>query len=270
MSQFTYEDRFKSAGLKKWVSAAAVADLGNAQAHYLAAGAGLGQGKMGIAMLTCALHNRSGGAAVVGVGARYPLTVWTAGTITAAGVYTDATGAIQDAVTGDFSLHTPADSGSGLLFSAGLPFNILGIIQSVAGDQTTPALVVEYWDGANWVNIAAAAWVAESLVGSTGERLIVFPEPSDWQVGGSGTGVPATAYNLRVRTTNGGAGTVTPLGSQVSLGHALILDPALANNGVSVRLPTNEYNFPRPADAIFPVFSVASRSNAVQTGVRFY
>lgn len=260
-----YETLERSAGAKKFVSATAVADKGDNQALFLP---GTTPFRLGIAVAACALHNRSGGTVQVGLAVRLPAAIWEGGAVTAAGAYTADTADLQDEDTGDFTIHDRADSGSGLLVGADIPFNIVGVVQSAAGDQTTPVLVIEYWNGSAWTDITASAFISDNLGGATGEHVIAFPIPSDWAKGGSGTGVPASRYNLRLRTTQSGAGTTNPLGSQVFLGVAILQVEAVGDNVVADLIRDHEYLFPPQGDALFPVFSTANRGNLVRADVR--
>src|SRR3990167_6713123 len=262
-----YENLSRSAGLKKWVTAAVAADYGDSQALWVPPRVPFA---LGIAVGSASLHNRSGAAVSCGLGARFPVGIWQAGTVTAAGVYTADTADAQDADTGDLVLHDRTDSGSGILIGSEVPFNIVDIIQSVAGDQTTPVLLVEYWNGAAWTDLVAVCLIADALNGGSvpRENVICFPQPSDWAVGGTGTGVPSTTYNLRLRQTTSGAGTANPLASQAFIGHAKMLLEALGDNGVSALIRDHEYIFPRSCEALFPLFSVANRGNAVEADVR--
>lgn len=262
-----YENRSESAGNKKWVSAVAAADFGDAQALWVPPKVPFAYG---IAVGAASLLNRTGAPAQVGLGARYPVAAWQAGQITSAGAFTDDTTDAQDPGINDFLMHTGADSGSGFLLASMVPFNAVGLIQGTAGDQTTPTLIVEYWDGAAWQNIAASALIADNFITGTGEKLLVFPLPSDWVLGGSGTGVPQTTYNLRVRHTNGGAGTVNPLADQIYIGQAKMLMEALADNAAVTLIRDHEYCFERVAEALFPILSAANRASHVEADVRAY
>ncbi len=264
---FRYENVSRSAGNKKWVSPTAVADYGDAQALWIPPRLPF---PLGIAVGAAALTNRSGAAADCGLAVRLPVGIWEAGQVTSAGAYTADTADAQDADSDDFPLHNRADSGSGFLVGCDVPFNILGIVQSAAGDQIGPTKIVEYWDGAAWVDIVASLLINDGLVAAgTGEKVLCWPLPSTWVAGGSGAGVPGR-YNVRVRHTTGGAGTVDPAASQVFVGVAKMLTPGLADKSTASLIRDHEYLFPRQGEALFPVFSVAHRGNLVEVDVRPY
>lgn len=262
-----YDSRSQSAGNKKWVSAAAVADFGDSQALWVPPKL---PWPYGIAVGAATLHNRTASALQVGLGARYPISAWQAGQITSAGVFTDDTPDAQNATINDFPMHSGADSGSGFLIASAVPFNAIGVIQGTAGDQTTPTKIVEYWDGSAWQNILASLLIDDNLITGTGEKLLVFPLPADWANGGSGTGVPQTTYNLRVRHTSGGAGTVNPLASQLFIGQAKMQTEALASNAFASLIREQEFLFERVSEALFPIFSAADRANTAEVDVRIY
>lgn len=263
-----YRHIARGTGAKKFVSATAVADYGDAQAWAVRTSA---QSRLRFALGHILLLNRSGSAAVVGVGVRYPIAAWTAGQVTSAGVFTDDTADAQSATTADFPLHDRTNSGSGFLISSTDRFNCLGLVQSAAGDQTTPTKIVELWDGTSWVDLVATLFVSDTLIGGgTGEKLLWWPLPPDgsWVTGGSGTGVPSGSYNARVRHTTVAAGTADPVASQVFVGFGELVSFSLANNTSTLMDRAQQLVLPAVGDAIFPVFSVASANNYGAVDVR--
>jgi hypothetical protein len=257
----------QSALAKKFVSATAVADYGDSQAIAVAP-TGRRSGLLFV-LGNVSLVNRSGGALACGLAVRFKTTAWAAGQVTAAGAYTADTTDAQDAESGDFPLHNRADSGSGFLVSADEPFDVLGLVLSAAGDQTTPVKILEYWNGASWVDIVASAVINNTLIGDgTGEKVLVWGLPPNWAVGGSGTGVPATRYNLRCRHTHSGAGSADPAASQLFVGRTVLMVPTLANNAVLSQAQEYGVRCPVSGDALFPVFATASAANEVMIGYR--
>ena len=189
-----------------------------------------------------------------------------AGQVTAAGVYTDATVAAQDATAGDFTLwQFGIATGNGFLVGASDRFNTLACVQSVAGDQTTPVLKLEYWNGTAWIDSTAALLVVAVLsAGGIGEKLLVWGMASDWAKGGSGTGVPQTTFNIRVTHTVAVGGAVNPLASQVFVGWSQLLYPDLAHLTQGVFQYTEPVRFPRAGVALHGLFSTASLANHVE------
>jgi hypothetical protein len=260
-----YQTLSGSAGLKKFVSATAVADYGDSQALLRTSGPGFEVGSV-------RLVNRSGSLATVGVGVRYRIDSWVAGQVTAAGAYTDATTAAQDATAGDFVLwQLGIATGNGFLVGASERFNTVSLIQSVAGDQTTPVLKLEYWNGTAWTDLTAALLVTQALLASgLGEKLLVWGLPADWARGGSGTGVPQTTYNVRVTHTVATGGAANPTASQVFVGQSQLVFPDVANGGQGSFAYNAAVRFSRLGTALYPVFSVAAFGNIVELQYRLY
>lgn len=264
-----YDDPYtvfsQSAGNKKFVSATAVADWGNSQAIVRQpARSTLNAFTIGGARW----YNRTGLGAYLGLAVRFPLAHWWAGQVTAAGVYTDATADAQNSTTGDFPLHDRAASGSGCIVSASERFNIVGIIYTTAGDQTTPVLLVEYWNGTAWVDMNAtdgAMIVADALNGATlEEKLLTWALPPDWALGGTGTGLSQSRYHIRIRQTHSGAGTVDPLAAQLFVGYA-----HMQSGGVELLATDYGVRYPQIGDALYPVFSAPAAANMIEVAVRF-
>lgn len=260
-----YDNISRSAGNKKWISAAVAADYGDSQALWKPSTTPLAHG---VAVGAATLHNRSGGTVNVALAGRFPVGIWYAGTVTSGGALTDDTTDAQDADTADFTMHDRTDSGSGFLISCDAPFNCIGVVQSAAGDQTTPVKIIEYWNGSAWTDIVSSLLISDGLIGaSTGEKVLLFPHPSNWTQGGTGTGVSSSRYNLRVRHTHSGAGTANPVASQIFVGYAKLLFEGLADNSVLSWIRNLEIRFPRVCDALFPVFSTANAGNCVEIDV---
>jgi hypothetical protein len=168
-------------------------------------------------------------------------------------------------------MHTRADSGSGFLVGCAVPFNILGIVQSIAGDQVSPVQIIEYWNGSAWTALTAGLLIADTLIGGgTGEKVLCWPTPSDWAVGGTGTGVPADKYNIRVRHTTSGAGTANPAASQLFVGYAKMQVAEMPDKTSVALVRESEYLFPPQCDSLWPVFSTAGVGNTVEVDVRPY
>jgi hypothetical protein len=62
----------------------------------------------------------------------------------------------------------------------------------------SPVYVVEFWDGAAWT--AGTISTAPSFL-ATGNTIGKYRPAGAWAIAGSGTNVPATAYNVRLRAT---------------------------------------------------------------------
>lgn len=263
-----YESISKSTGNKKFVSAVVAADNGDSQALYVAPSTPFQQG---IAVGTATLQNRSGSTCQVGLAVRLPTSLWEAGQITSAGVYTADTTDAQDVGAGDFPLHDRADSGSGFLVGCGVPFNTLGIVQSVSGDQSGATLIAEYFNGTSWVDITSSLLIADAIIGdASAEKVLCWPLPPDMAVSGDVAGQPATKYNARIRHTTTGAGASNPAASQIFVGFSKMQIEGLTNNGIASLTRDHEFCFPPQGDALFGVFSTASPANMAEVDVRLY
>ena len=78
------------------------------------------------------IHNRSGSAAVVGIGGRIPTALWSLGTWDDSGygagvAYADDTTDAQDAGTGDVPLDTVATNSDGVAIGCEIPFSIASL-----------------------------------------------------------------------------------------------------------------------------------------------
>lgn len=218
--------------------------------------------RRGIEVASAQWINRSGGAAVVGLGVLFPNTLWRAGQVTAAGVYTDDTVDARDVGADDFPMHTRTDSGSGFTIWSPHRFNIVSVVQGVAGDQVNPVLIVEYWDGTQYVDWVANLYLAADLNTGTGEKNIAFPMPPNWVKGG--TGMAVDGYVLRVRQTTGGAGTTNPAATQIHVGRLHAFHMALADDTAYVLTHDQAgFRFPPEGTMLFPYFSVADAANEV-------
>lgn len=259
-----------SPGAKKFVSATAAADFGDSQALVPSA-----QGRLtgnAIEVGAVRLVNRSGSTAIVGLGVRYATAGWVAGQIDATNVFTDDTGDAQNATTGDTLLwQRGITTGNGFLVGATERFNTLGIIVSAAGDQTTPVLLLSYFNGTTWVDMTATLIVSDALVAAgTGEKVLAWNLPVDWQRGGSGTNVPQTMYNVKVTHTVATGGTADPTASQIFVGYTQLVVGNVANLAQAAYDYESASRFPRSGQALYALFSVASMANIVECQWRWY
>lgn len=251
----------QSAGAKKWISATPVADYGDSQALVRPPPR---RSLRAIEVARLRFWNLSGAGVHLGLGVRFPVANWWAGTTTTGGTYADATAEAQNPTVDDLVLHNGAESGSGIVIGATDPFNILGVLVSRVGDQVAPVLVIEYWNGSAWIDMTAAVLVSESLNATLGERVLAWPLPGEWVPGGTGANLPAGRYQVRVRQTHGGAGTVSPAASQVFVGWTWLYPGSIESVDCQVPL-----RFPAIGEALFPYFSVADAANMIDLAVRF-
>lgn len=214
------------------------------------------------------LQNRSAGALAAAIVALIPDSMWTAGQITTAGVFTADTEDAQDAGADDFKLFNQAEAGSGHLLSCDVPFGAISYDVTTASVGAAQTHVIEYWNGA-WTAIAAAGMLVDiprsaGQVFAAGEVLVLFDPKTDWIVGGTGVDVPATKYNLRLREPV--SSTTAALARRIYLGQVIDSVDALAASGVYP--PYNKY----AAGMMLPIwtagltgaFGTADESNTIE------
>lgn len=226
--------------------------------------------------------NNSGSALDMALAVRFRNANWVAGQVTAAGVYTADTDAAQDETTGDFQLHDRTDDGSGFLVGADVPWNVLGVIVSAAGDQTVTNRIVEYWNGTAWTPLLNASVTAlfigetsgnQIFVDGTGEHIHVWEIPADWVIGGTPVAtVPQDKFNIRFRVDSSAAGTADPTASQMFVGEALLQEPQLASGAGNAKEYTFHppLRFARQGDALFAIKDTVALDAYVQVAHRFY
>lgn len=231
------------------------------------------------------LHNRSGGDAIVGVGGRLPVSLWSAGlwddsAYVAGTVYIDDTTDWQDAGAGDFLLGTTSTNDDGILISCSVPFNIASIVVGTAASGGAPAFSLHYsiasagtGFSSNWGTITNP-YVAP-LFTATGEQLIWFEPPVDWVpvttataiINRHGATVPL-GYSILVKQTT--AGTVSAgLGTIAVLGRMLLTTEAVADNEILNNIGGIELALPAQCDAICAAISVANSQNRASVNYRY-
>lgn len=167
------------------------------------------------------LQNISAGTVSLCLAGFFPDSAWTAGQWVAVGTtLTDDTTDAQDAGTNDFPINTTTIN-DGHIIGCTYPFGL------VSYDMTTATIggalegIIEYWNGTAWTAIAATGMHVDiprvaGVQWAAGELIIMFDPPVDWAVGGTGTGVSATKYNLRYASS--AAGTTAGLARRIYVG----------------------------------------------------
>lgn len=214
------------------------------------------------------LHNRSGGVAVLGIGGRLPVSMWTVGQMIADGTYTDDTIDAQDSGASDFALTTTTNNDGFAVFGL-IPFNIVSILVGTAASGGSPAWDLQYTlAGGSWGTIANA-YVAPIFT-ATGEQLVWFEPPTDWavSVAGHGTGVPVGSYGIRVRATTA-PNAVAGVGTSMVLGRMFFTKESLDDNDVLTNIGGGELPLPPQCDAICAAISVANSQNRVSVNYRY-
>lgn len=231
------------------------------------------------------LHNRSGGAAVMGIGGRLPINLWSAGlwddsAYVAGTAYIDDTIDAQDAGTDDFLLGTTSTNDDGLLLSCLCPFNIASILVSTAVSGGSPTWKLHYsiastgtGQAANWAEITNA--YVMPLFTATGEQLIWFEPPTDWVpvtaataiINRHGLGVP---LGYGIKATQNAAGTTSAgLGTLAVLGRMFYSTEGIPDNDVLNNIGGIEIPLPAQCDAICAAISVANVQNRADCKWRY-
>jgi len=214
------------------------------------------------------IHNRSGGAAVVGIGGRLPQNMWTAGQIVAAGTYTDDTTDAQDSDANDFPLTTLTNNDGFGVFGL-VPFSIVSLIVGTAAAGGSPVWDLAYTKaGGSWGTITNP-YVAPVFTAG-GEQLIWFEPPTDWAVAeaGHGTGVPVGSYGLRCRATTAPNATAGLLTNMV-VGRMMMTTESVDDNSVLNNIGGVEIPLPPQCDAICAAISTADPQNRASVSWRY-
>lgn len=217
------------------------------------------------------IQNNSGGASIVSLIGLLPDAYWEAGQwVNATTTYTADTVDAQDADTNDFALETTTVN-SGFIVGADFPFGILSIDVTTAGSGTSPTHIFEYWNGSAWTEIAAADMlndIPRALDWALGEQLVMWAIPPNWAKGGSGTGVNATRYNIRVRRTNATQATAA-LARRIYVGVVLDAARAVANNASLSYDGPSALEVPYYIGAVFCAFAAANAGNLMFISYNF-
>ena len=231
-------------------------------------------------------HNRSGSPAVIGIGGRLPIALWSFGTWTeanyAAGVvYTDDSVDAKDADAGDVNLDTVSTANDGFVIGCEVPFNIASLMISQASASGT------VWDVfysvassntgfSNNFKSLTNLYVAPSFgAGNTGEQLIWFEPPLDWHkvtpstaiVNRHGNTVPSQ-YLLVVKSSTAPDTTRGQLTLAV-LGRMFQSTEGVADNNILNNIGGQEIALPPQCDAICAACSVANVQNRVDVKWRY-
>lgn len=180
----------------------------------------------GVAVSTSAimrvyLQNISAGTVSMCVAGLFPDSAWTAGQWVAVGTtLTDDTVDAQDAGTNDFPINTTTIN-DGHIIGCDYPFGLVSYDITTATIGAALEGILEYWNGTAWTAIAATQMLVDiprsaGVQWATGELIIMFNPPIDWAVGGTGTGVSQTKYNLRYSSS--AAGTTAGLARRIYVG----------------------------------------------------
>lgn len=166
----------------------------------------------GMALGYFALHNRSAGTVVAGIGVRVPNYLWKAGQWTdSTTTFTDDTTDAQSTTATDFPMETTTNN-DGYCILSRVPFNAVSFNVATASNGGTAARAPRFSNAAGTAFATAInnAFVQDAASGNyaTGEQIIVFAPPVDWGKSVSlATGLLDGYYAMNVRATT--APTVT-------------------------------------------------------------
>lgn len=166
------------------------------------------------------LFNGSASTVAACLAGMFPDSAWEAGQwVDATTTYTEDTVDAQDADTNDFPINTTTIN-DGHIIGCDYPFGLVSYDMTTATVGAALAGVIEYWNGA-WTALPAVSMLVDiprsaGTQWALGELIIMFDPPLDWAKGGTGTGVNATRYNLRYRSS--AAGTTAGLARRLYVG----------------------------------------------------
>ena len=187
------------------------------------------------------LQNLSAGTVSMCIAGLFPDSAWTAGQWVAVGTtLTDDTTDAQDAGTNDFPINTTTIN-DGHIIGCTYPFGLVSYDMTTATIGAALEGIIEYWNGTAWTAIAATGMHVDiprvaGVQWAAGELIIMFDPPIDWAVGGTGTGVSATKYNLRYASS--AAGTTAGLARRIYVGVPIT---AWRNIATLAEAPVREY-----------------------------
>ena len=232
----------------------------------------------GFEILDFQLHNRSGSAAVCGIGGRLINRLWIAGQWDddQATAYTDDTTDAQDAGAGDFALETTTNN-DGFVVACRIPFHWVAINVTTAGvdgaGSTDRAVRYSNATGNGWTNITGGTspyldtFTSTNTVWAAGGNYFIWQPPADWgpiQTGGY-YGIPEGYYALNIRTTDAPDTTVALAGT-IEVGLMPFIAESVTDNAIYSGAPANGW-LPY-CDGLVAAFGTANAGNSVIANVR--
>lgn len=223
-----------------------------------------------LVFLGATVNNRSGGAAIVGVGFKLHNDRWKAGqwddSETAS--YTDDTTDAQDSGTNDFALFTTTND-DGFVVQSLDKFGIIGIDVTTA-EVGSPTYVVEYWNGTAWTDLGT---IEEPTDYDIAEHAIVFSPPIDWTALAAGDtpvdtdGLTAGYYAIKVDAS--AAPTTAPLAKTLWVAKLYDYKEAVADNAVlNFNVEDSIGVALQAGESIIPYFGTAAATNSFSVRYR--
>jgi hypothetical protein len=205
-----------------------------------------------LALVSARVFNRSGGSLDVGLMRKFNDSGHKLFTYDASN-YTEVTlplaaasGVIADTASNGFVLQTKEKSG------------LIGLNVSQA-DGGVAAYTLEYYNGSAFT---ALTTIKVQDFASTGEQILVFLPPRDWDVGGHAD-LDSAMYSIRVTTD--GAGSAAVEADEVWSGQLLEFFEAVSdNNGITVGFDSERPMVLQGNEGVMPYFSTANAGNGIR------
>lgn len=241
--------------------------------HRFASGSAYTTERNGLIVKRFELHNRSGGAASVGIGFRLQNRYWNMGRLSADGAtFTDLTSSAQS--TGTVTLQATGADQTGFVVGGLVPPDWVTVnittAETDAGGATVPDHAVQYSNaaGSDWTNLGTNAATTDGFtqtntVWAAAVTNFVWHKPSDW---GSWTStvLPQGYYYLRFTSAQREASDVAAIATGIEIGTMLSIE-ALADNGV---WEMEQVDFWEPkGDGLVAYFSTANAGNRLYAEV---
>lgn len=215
------------------------------------------------------LHNRSGGAAGVGIGGRIANKYWIAGTLTSDGAtFTQRDGYKAQTAT---IFGADADVNDGVVILSRVPFNAVSVNITTAEVDAGAAVdhTVQYSTGATWTTLGANAAITDGFtltntVYALAVHDLVMFSPSDWTKTAGNGGTPDGYYGVRFTSAQMGAGDTAAIATGIEIFDIVAIE-ALADNGIWEQ-EVVDYWMPY-CDGLVAYFSTANAGNRVYAEV---
>ena len=224
----------------------------------------------GLVIRSYELHNRSGGAASVGIGGRIANRHWIAGTLTSDNAtFTDRTAGYQAQTATIFGADAAVNDGVCILSRVKFDWVSVNLTTAEVDAGSAVDHTVQYSTGATWTTLGANAATTDNFtltntVYTAAVKNLVMFSPADWAVTASLGGVPNGYYGILFTSAEMGAGDTAAIATGIEIGNMLVIE-ALADNGVW-EVETIDYWMPQ-ADGIVAYFSTANAGNRVYAEV---
>src|SRR5512146_888672 len=214
------------------------------------------------------LHNRSGGAAAVGIGGRMANRHWIGGRLSADGAtFTDLTSSLQSTGTATVQVTGANQTGFCILSRQKFDWVSVNFTTAETDDDSGGEInhTVEYSTGATWTTLGANAATTDGFTktgdvwGAAVADLVMF-SPVDWEPTKSNGGVPDGYYGVRSTSAGREASDVAAVVTGVESGNMLVIE-ALADNGIW-EMETVDFWMPY-CESLVAYFSTANAGNRV-------